>query len=95
LIGLHGRPHVELADLPAQEARERRRSIRQVLAAVADARAASRLERVFDDRQAHASVLTPAHDRERLILALPVFRGIVAAHRQWGQAPAEGAAGHY
>ena len=51
----------------------------QALAAVGDPRAAPMLAQLFSDVHVRATELTDASDRDRLIQALPVFRGIVAA----------------
>jgi predicted ATPase/class 3 adenylate cyclase len=56
----------------------------QVLDAVGDERAAPMLEQLHADVQAHAAKLTDASDRERLIQALPDFRGVVAAFSRRG-----------
>ena len=42
------------------------------------------LEQLHADVQAHAAKLTDASDRERLIQALPDFRGVVAAFSRRG-----------
>jgi class 3 adenylate cyclase/tetratricopeptide (TPR) repeat protein len=52
----------------------------RVLDAAGDARAAPMLEQLFAHVQARAVDLTDEADRERLIQALPDFRGIAAAH---------------
>ena len=51
----------------------------RVLGAVADPRAAPMLQQLHADVQARVAVMTDADDRERLLQALPVFRGVVAA----------------
>lgn len=81
---LLNRLHRELAECPAHETIELRWTCQQVLDAAGDARAATLLEQLFADVQARATELTDAVDRERLIQALPVFRGIVAAHQRRG-----------
>ena len=75
----------ELAGRAAHEPIELRWTCQQVLDALGDARAATLLAPLVADVQARASELTDAADRERLIQALPVFRGIVAAHEQRGR----------
>ena len=75
----------ELAGRAAHETIELRWTCQQVLDALGDARAATLLAPLVADVQARATELTDAADRERLIRALPVFRGIVAAHEQRGQ----------
>ena len=60
----------------------------RVLQAVGDLRAMPMLEKLFSDVQAQAIELTDATDRERLIQALPTFRGIVAAYQRRGEGPA-------
>ncbi len=78
------RLHGDLATSAADKTINMRWACQQVLAAVGDARAAPMLEQLFADVQAHAAELTDAADRDRLIQALPVFRGVVAAHRRRG-----------
>lgn len=51
----------------------------QVMAALGDPRAGPLLDQLFADVQAHATLITDAADRDRLIQALPVWRAIVAA----------------
>ena len=70
----------DLADWPANETIELRWRCQQVMAALGDARAGPLLEQLFADVQAHATLITDAADRDRLIQALPVWRAIVAAH---------------
>ena len=62
-----------------------RSNCQQVLDAVLDARAAPLLRQLFVDVQTRAAELTDAADRDRLINALPVFRGIVSAHARRGE----------
>ena len=78
----------DLKEYPAHKTIELRWSCQQVLAAVGDARAAPLLEQLFAHVQLRADELTDAADRERLIQALPVFRAIVAAYQQRGEAHA-------
>ena len=70
----------ELAGLPAHATIDLRQTCQQVLAAVGDARATPMLARLFADLQSRVAQLTDADDRDRLIQAVPVFRGIAAAH---------------
>ena len=70
----------ELAGRAAHETIELRWTCQQVLDALGDARAATLLAPLVADVQARATELTDAANRERLIRALPVFQGIVAAH---------------
>ncbi len=75
----------DLAAYPAFETFSVRWTCQQVLAALGDARAGPMLEQLHADIQARATELTNDTDRERLIQALPVFRAVVAAHRQHGE----------
>lgn len=72
----------ELVERAAHETIDMRWTGQQVLQALADARAAPLLEQLFADVQLRTDELTDAADRDRLIQALPVFRGIVAAYQQ-------------
>jgi tetratricopeptide (TPR) repeat protein len=72
----------DMAARPAHQTIEIRWICRRVLADLLDARAEPMLERLFSDVQIRAAEVVDAPDRERLIQALPVFRGIVAAHRE-------------
>ena len=93
--GLLDRLNGDLAQSRAHETIDMRWACQLVLAAVGDARAAPMLEQLLADVQARAAALTDAADRDRLIQALPVFRGIVAAHAQaqaQAQAQARGSA---
>jgi class 3 adenylate cyclase/tetratricopeptide (TPR) repeat protein len=74
----------DLTACPANETIELRWRCQQVMAALDDARAGPLLEQLFADVQAHATLITDAADRDRLIQALPVWRAIVAAHAQRG-----------
>ncbi|WP_425260867.1 ATP-binding protein [Rubrivivax sp. RP6-9] len=69
-----------LASLPAHETIDLRWTCCQVLAVAADARAVPLLQRLASDVRDRAAVVTGAADRERLIQAHPLYRGIVAAH---------------
>jgi tetratricopeptide (TPR) repeat protein len=91
LNGLMGQLAGELAAARAHETTAVRWPCQQVLAALGDARAEPLLEQLHADVHARAAELTDAADRERLIQAIPDFRGIVAAYgRQLGQsAPAD------
>lgn len=73
-----------LAGRPAHETIDMRWSCQQVLDALGDARAAPMLVRLFADVHARAAELTGSADRDRLIQALPAFRGIAAAYQQLG-----------
>jgi len=75
----------DLAGRATHETIELRWTCQRVLDALGDARAAPLLAPLVADVQARANELTDAADRERLIQALPVFRGIVAAHEQRGR----------
>ena len=70
----------DLMEREAHETIEMRWDCQQVLEAVGDDRAAGLLEQLHGDVQARAGELTDAADRERLIQALPLFRGVVAAY---------------
>ena len=70
----------DLARFPSHETIDMRWNCQQVLAAVGDARAAPMLQQLFADVQAHATLVTDAADRDRLIQAMPVWRAVVAAH---------------
>ena len=74
----------DLADIPAHETLEIRWTCQQVLEALGDARAAPMLDQLYAFVHARAAELTDAADRDRLIQALPDFRGIVAAQRRRG-----------
>src|SRR6185369_208090 len=66
----------EFAERPAHETIRLRWACQQALDTVGDARSAPLLEQLCADVQARAAELTHAADRERLIAALPDFRGI-------------------
>jgi class 3 adenylate cyclase/tetratricopeptide (TPR) repeat protein len=70
----------EFAARPAHETIRLRWACQQTLAAMDDARSVPLLGQLHADVQARAAELTHADDRERLIEALPDFRGIVSAH---------------
>ncbi len=74
----------DLADIPAHETLGMRWTCQQVLEILDDARATAMLEQLYADVHARAAELTDAADRDRLIQALPDFRGIVAAQRRRG-----------
>lgn len=74
------------AEHPAHETIGWRWPCQQALAGWGDARAGPMLERLFADVHARATEMTDTTDRQRLIQALPVFRGIVAAHAQRDEA---------
>ena len=74
----------DLADNPAHKTLDMRWTCQQVLEILDDARATAMLEQLYADVHARAAELTDGADRDRLIQALPVFRGIVAAQRRHG-----------
>jgi class 3 adenylate cyclase/tetratricopeptide (TPR) repeat protein len=74
----------DLADWPADETIALRWRCHQVMVALGDPRAVPLLDQLFADLQAHATLITDAADRDRLIQAQPVWRAIVAAHAQRG-----------
>ena len=76
----------DLAEHPAHETIGWRWPCQQALEALGDARAGPMLEQLFADVHARATEMTDTTDRVRLIQALPVFRGIVAAHARRGEA---------
>lgn len=78
----------DLAEHPAHETIGWRWPCQQALEALGDARAGPMLEQLFADVHARATEMTDTTDRVRLIQALPVFRGIVAAHARRGEANA-------
>ncbi len=80
----------ELAARPAHESIALRWTCQQALAALGDGRAVPLLEQLGADVQAYAAQATEAHDRDRLIQDLPVFRAIVAAQRQRGASATAG-----
>ncbi len=71
-----------LADWPASETIALRWRCHQVMVALHDPRAGPLLDQLFADVQAHATLITDAADRPRLIQALPNYRAIVAAHQR-------------
>ena len=75
----------DLAQEPADATILLRWTCQQVLDAVDDARAETMLAKLYADVQVRAAELTDATDRDRLIQAQPVFRGIVAAHGRQGE----------
>ncbi|WP_457418802.1 ATP-binding protein [Roseateles sp. P5_E7] len=70
----------DMADRPAFETLLLRWLCHQALEAAGDARAAPLLAQLHADVLARANEITDAADCGRLIQALPVFRGVVAAH---------------
>ncbi len=80
--GLLARIPIEFAERSPHETIRLRWACQRVLDAVGDARAGSLLGQLYVDVQTRATDLTHAADRERLIEALPDFRGIVSAHRR-------------
>ena len=79
-----GRLDSELAATPAYKTIELRWPCQQVLDRLGDARAMPLLDRLHADVLARTAELTEPADRDRLVQALPVFRGIVAACRRPG-----------
>ena len=77
----------ELAEYSADNLINMRWTSQQVLEALGDPRAVPLLEQLYTDVQALATAMTDAEDRDRLIQAIPDFRGIVAAYKQQGAAP--------
>jgi hypothetical protein len=77
----------ELAEHPANETIALRWRCHQVLYALGDERAMPMLEQLHADVQATAAERTDADDRDRLIQAIPDFRGIVAAYGRRDAAP--------
>ncbi len=74
----------ELAATPAYQTIELRWPCQQVLEALGDPRATHLLYRLHADVLARTAELTGPADRDRLVQALPVFRGIVAAGQRLG-----------
>ena len=77
----------DLADCPANETIALRWRCQLVMVALDDERAVPLLDQLFADVQAHATLVTDAEDRDRLIQAQPFWRAIGAAHARRGPAP--------
>ena len=77
----------DLVERPAKESIDLRWTCHAVLVALGDARSQPLLAQLHADVQQRAAELTSADDRERLVQAVPAFRGIVAAFLRASSAP--------
>jgi tetratricopeptide (TPR) repeat protein len=75
------------ANLPASATIGLRWTCQQVLDKLGDKRMEPVLAQLHVDIQRRAAELTEVADRDRLIQAIPTFRGIVASYKQQGAAP--------